>query len=111
MGEHLYPVGAAVGEQVGVVRARCAEHSDYAPKRGLGACSHVNRLARQRDSMGAVQRSISRSRAAEESAAANGHLTHTWTGQRFGSSPMDFGERRSSSWGGRPLTMRDLAGS
>ena len=43
MHEHLHAVGAAVGEQVRVVRSRGAEDTDHARQRGFGAGAHVQR--------------------------------------------------------------------
>ena len=44
MHEHLHAVGAAVGEQVGMVRPGRAEDVDHAGQRRLGAGAHVQRL-------------------------------------------------------------------
>ena len=86
--EHLHAVGAAVGEQVGVVRAGGAEDVDHARQRRLGAGAHVQRLDRQPHRVDADHCSNSRIQAAQSLAAAIGQVTFTAVAPRRSSMRM-----------------------
>ena len=96
--EHLHPVGATIGEQLGVAGPSSAEDRDHTPQGGLGAGAHVQWLDRQPHRIHPDQRSISRSQAAQEAAPAMGQRTRTWTGPRCrGVHPIAYAEEAAQA--------------
>jgi hypothetical protein len=69
--KHLHPVGAAIGEQGGVVGPGSTEYSNHAPKGGFGAGAHVQWLNRQPQRIDPDQRNISRSQGGAGRSAAH----------------------------------------
>jgi hypothetical protein len=72
--EHLHAVGAAVGEQVGMVRARRTEDVHPPGQRSFGARAHVQRLHGQPNGIDPDQRSRSRIQPAKSADADNGQV-------------------------------------
>lgn len=77
--EHLEPIAAAVGEDVGVVRMGGAEHRHDPPQGGVGPGSHVHRLHRQPQRVDPDHLSTSRIQVAHCAAALTGQVTETLT--------------------------------
>ena len=80
--QHLDTVTAPVGEEVGMMRARFAEHAHYARQRRIGAGSHVDRFDREPHRIDADHRRSSRSQTAQSAAAASGQATLTTVAPR-----------------------------
>lgn len=79
MHEHLEPVPAAIGEDVGVVRMGSAEHRHDPAQCSVGSGSHVHRLHRQPQCIDSDHRSTARTQIAQSAEALTGQLTETLT--------------------------------
>ncbi|WP_157653399.1 hypothetical protein [Burkholderia ubonensis] len=75
MNQHLHAVGAAIGEQLRVVRMCGAEHLDHTGQLGIETSPHIQRVDRQPHFIDADHRSHSRSHAAHCAASEVGQLT------------------------------------
>jgi hypothetical protein len=79
---------AGVGEQVAMVRLRCAEDLHDARQQALGAGAHVDGIGSQPHRVDADHRSSSRIQAAHSLAAPAGQVTVTVVGPRCSSMRM-----------------------